>query len=214
MPYIGNLYQQIEKQRRYPAGHFYSPIPDRDEILAYVKSKKRQSMELPDVKLNQESQFKLLNEYIQFYQELPFPEQQKPEYRYYYDNGWYAYSDGIFLYCFLRKHQPKRIIEIGSGFSSALILDTVDGFFSHRPEITFIEPYPDRVIKLLISEDKEQVRIIDRKIQEVPPDNCEWSIYFFNDYVAFAFNDFIKNNMPLCTKNPGGSLYIQREKQS
>jgi hypothetical protein len=40
--------------------------------------------------------------------------------------------------------------------------------------------------------------------------NCEWDIYFFNTYVAFSFNDFIKDNMPLCVKNPGGSLYIQR----
>ncbi|MGD9304309.1 MAG: hypothetical protein PVF79_08585 [Desulfobacterales bacterium] len=168
MPFIGNLHQQIDKQGRYPAGHYCSPIPDRDEILIYVKSKKKQGLELPDVKLNKESQFKILNEYIQFYEELPFPEQQKPEYRYYYDNGMYAYSDAIFLYCFLRKHKPKRIIEVGSGFSSAAILDTVDGFFSYRPEITFIEPYPDRVIGLLRSEDKDHVRIIDRKIQEVP----------------------------------------------
>ncbi|MGD8521205.1 MAG: class I SAM-dependent methyltransferase [Desulfobacterales bacterium] len=289
MPFIGNLHQQIDKQGRYPAGHYCSPIPDRDEILIYVKSKKKQGLELPDVKLNKESQFKILNEYIQFYEELPFPEQQKPEYRYYYDNGMYAYSDAIFLYCFLRKHKPKRIIEVGSGFSSAAILDTVDGFFSYRPEITFIEPYPDRVIGLLRSEDKDHVRIIDRKIQEVPSEillaleagdflfidsshvvkcgsdlqllifeilpllpsgvfihfhdvfypfeypaewlmkgrywnenyflraflsyNREWSIYFFNDYVAFAFSDFIKDNMPLCTKNTGGSLYIQKEKK-
>ena len=148
MPYIGNLHQQIEKQGVFPAGHYSSPIPDRDEIFTYVKSRKPQRMELPDVELNKESQLRLLNEYIQFYEELPFPEKQKPEYRYYYDNSWYSYSDAIFLYCFLRKHKPKRIIEIGSGFSSAVMLDTVDGFFSHRPEITFIEPYPDRLISL------------------------------------------------------------------
>ena len=40
--------------------------------------------------------------------------------------------------------------------------------------------------------------------------NNQWSIYFFNTYVALTFGDFIKENMPLCLKNPGGSLYIQR----
>ena len=74
IPYIGNLYQQIEKQGRYPAGHYSSPVPDRDEIIAYINSKKPKEMGLPDVKLNKESQFQLLNEYIQFYKELPFPE--------------------------------------------------------------------------------------------------------------------------------------------
>jgi hypothetical protein len=293
MPYNRNLRQQVEKQGRYPAGHYYSPIPDRDEVLAYIKSRKQRRMEILDVEFNKESQFRLLNEYIQFYEELPFPEKQKPEYRYYYDNGWFTYADAIFLYCFLRKHKPKRIIEIGSGFSSAVMLDTVDGFFSHRPEITFIEPHPeDRLISMLKNEDKDQVRIIDKKIQDVPSEillsleagdllfidsshvvkcgsdlqllmfdilphlpsdifvhfhdvfypfeypsewlmkrrprywnenyflraflsyNCEWSIYFFNDYVAFAFNDFIKNNMPLCLKNSGGSLYVQRRKKA
>jgi hypothetical protein len=43
--------------------------------------------------------------------------------------------------------------------------------------------------------------------------NSEWRIYFFNTYVSFAFSDFIKENMPLCVKNPGGSLYIRREKK-
>ena len=289
IPYIRNFHQRAGKQGAFPAGHYYSPIPDKNEILAYIKSRKPLEMELPDVKLNEESQFRLINEYVQFYEELPFPEKQKPEYRYYYDNNWYSYSDAIFLYSFLRKHKPKRIIEIGSGFSSAVMLDTVDGFFPHRPEIIFIEPYPDRLKSLLRSGDEDHVRIIDKKIQEVPANlfsaletgdflfidsshvvkcgsdlqllmfeilpllpsgifihfhdvfypfdypsewlmegrywnenyflraflsyNCEWSIYFFNTYVAFAFNDFIKDKMPLCVKNPGGSLYIQREKK-
>lgn len=167
IPYIQDLYLQIEKQGAFPAGHYYSPIPDRDEVISYIKSRRLRTMELPDVILNKESQFRLLNDYVQFYEELPFPEKQSPEYRYYYDNRWYSYSDAIFLYSFLRKHTPKRIIEIGSGFSSAVMLDTVDEFFSHHPEITFIEPYPDRLKSLLRGDDEDKVRIIDKKIQEV-----------------------------------------------
>jgi hypothetical protein len=41
--------------------------------------------------------------------------------------------------------------------------------------------------------------------------NYEWNIYFFNDYVASSFNDFIKEKMPLCIRNSGGSLYMQRK---
>lgn len=40
--------------------------------------------------------------------------------------------------------------------------------------------------------------------------NSEWSIQFFNTYVHFMFGDFIKEEMPLCAKNMGGSLYIRR----
>ena len=289
-PYVRDLQDKIARQGVYPAGHYYSPIPDRQEILEYVERRKAPRLELPDVPLNKELQFELLNEYAVFYKDVPFPESQSTTCRYYYDNIWFRYADAIFLYSFLRKHVPKRIIEVGSGFSSAVILDTVDGFFPSRPEITFIEPHPDRLRRLLRSGDDNQVRIIDQKIQAAPgelfsslqsgdflfidsshvlksgsdlqvlmfeilpmvpagvfvhfhdvfypfdyPDawlregrywnesyflraflsyNHDWSVYFFNTYVAVAFSDFIKDKMPLCQKDPGGSLYIQRVKKS
>jgi methyltransferase family protein len=289
MPYIINLRQRLQKQGAYPAGHYYSPIPDKNEVLTYINSRKPLEMELPDIDINKDGQLRLLNEYAGFYAELPFPEEQKSDCRYFFNNNWFSYSDAIYLYSFLRKHKPKRIIEIGSGFSSAVMLDTVDRFFSHRPEITFIEPYPDRLKSLLRSDDEGRVRIIDKRLQDIssrlfgslesgdflfidsshivkcgsdlqllmfdifpllpsgvfvhfhdvfyPFDypsewlkegrywnenyflraflahNCEWRIYFFNTYVAFAFSDFIKEKMPLCLKNSGGSLYIQRERK-
>jgi hypothetical protein len=43
--------------------------------------------------------------------------------------------------------------------------------------------------------------------------NSEWSIRFFNTYVHFMFGDLIKEGMPLCAKNTGSSLYIQREQK-
>lgn len=289
MSYIKDFLHSLRMQGIYPAGHYYSPIPAKDDVFAYIKSIKTVKTELPDIKLNEESQFGLLNDYVEFYKDLPFPEKQEPDFRYYYENDWYTYSDAIFLYSFLRKHKPKKIIEVGSGFSSAVILDTVDRFFSYRPEITFIEPYPKRLQSLLRSGDEHHVRIIAKNIQEVPSElfsslesgdllfidsshvvkcgsdlqllmfgilpllpsgifvhfhdvfypfdypyewlkegrywnenyflhaflsyNCEWSIYFFNDYVASSFADFIKNKIPLCVKNSGSSLYIQRERK-
>jgi hypothetical protein len=289
MPYIRDLRQQVEKQGAFPAGHYYSPVPDKGEILAYIDSRRPFNKDLLDIDLNSEGQFGLLNEYVQFYKDLPFPEKQQPDCRYYYDNKWFSYADAVFLFSFLRKHEPKRIIEIGSGFSSAVMLDTVDRFLPNRPEITFIEPYPDRLKSLLRGDDVRNVRILDKKLQEVssglfsslgsgdllfvdsshvmkcgsdlhllifdilpslppgifvhfhdvfypfdyPPEwlkggrfwnenyflraflsyNHEWSICFFTTYVASLFDDFLKEKMPLCTRNPGGGLYIQREKR-
>jgi predicted O-methyltransferase YrrM len=286
---IGELIQQVERQGAFPPGHYYSPIPDKDDVLAYIKSRQLLKVELHGIKSNDENQFKLLDEYAHFYKDLPFQEKQTSQCRYYYDNDFYSYSDAIFLYSFLRKHEPKRIIEIGSGFSSAVMLDTVDRFFSYRPEITFIDPYPDRLRSLLRNDDIDEIRIIDKRIQEVsselflslesgdfllidsshvvkcgsdlhqlmfdilpllpsgifvhfhdvfypfdyPSDwleegrywnenyflraflsyNCQWDIYFFNGYIALAFNDFIKDRMPLCIKNAGASLYIKRVKK-
>jgi predicted O-methyltransferase YrrM len=112
----------------------------------------------------------LLEEYARLYRDFPFPEKQTTGYRYFYDNDWFGHSDAIFLYCFLRKRKPRKIIEVGSGYSSAVTLDTVDRFFSQRPEITFIDPYPVRLLSLLTEGDQEHVRLIDQKIQDVPVD--------------------------------------------
>ena len=77
IPYIANLYEQLNKQGEFPAGHYHSPIPDKDEIHAYVKRNQPLKKKLPGVNLNKENQLRLLNEYVQFYEELPFPDKKK-----------------------------------------------------------------------------------------------------------------------------------------
>jgi len=290
MPYIRDLLRQIESQGAFPAGHYYSPIPDKDEVVAYNNSRKPQLEELPGIRINNDQQFRILNQYARYYEDLPFPEKQKQQSRYYYDNSFFLYSDAIFLYSFLRMHKPRRIIEIGSGFSSAVFLDTIDRIYSEPPDITFIEPDPVRLKQLLHSKEDMHFRVIEGKIQDIkfdifsslgagdllfidsshvvkcgsdlhilfndilprlsdrvfvhfhdifypfdyPPEwleqgrywnenyflraflsyNAEWEIYFFNSYVALAFNDFIREKMPLCIKDSGGSIYIQRKRYS
>jgi hypothetical protein len=125
-------------------------------------------VELPDIKLNKENQFQRLQEFCRFYDELPFPEKQKPACRYYYGQNWFGYADAIFLYSFLRQNKPKRIVEVGSGFSSAVILDTAERFLPQQTEVTFIEPYPDRLLSLLKNHDKDKNRIINTRVQEAP----------------------------------------------
>ena len=49
----------------------------------------------------------------------------------------------------IRHLKPKKIIEIGSGFSSALMLDVNDLYFDKKIHMTFIEPYPFLLKELL-----------------------------------------------------------------
>jgi predicted O-methyltransferase YrrM len=170
LPYIGRLRKRIRDEGLYQAGHYYSPIPKHEEILAYLESTKTDKIELPAINLNRQNQSELLKAFQAFYDDLPFPEKKNQECRYYYDQSFFCYADAIFLYSFLRNMNPQRIIEVGSGFSSAVILDTVEKFFFHQPEMTFIEPYPDRLRGLLRPHDEGATRIIERKVQEVPID--------------------------------------------
>jgi Methyltransferase domain len=65
----------------------------------------------------------------------------------------------------LRYLQPQKIVEIGSGYSSAVVLDTNELFLDHRIDCTFIEPYPDRLRSLLRSGDR--IRLIESRVQGV-----------------------------------------------
>jgi hypothetical protein len=40
--------------------------------------------------------------------------------------------------------------------------------------------------------------------------NRDWRIVFFNDFANREFGEFIESRMPLCRKNFGGSIYLQK----
>lgn len=120
---------------------------------------------LRGINLNEKEQLQLLDCLLQYYSEIPFKEQPFLNLRYYFDNSMYSYSDGIFLYSMIRHFKPKRIIEVGSGFSSAVMLDTNDRFFDKSIECSFIEPFPDRLNSLLRKED--EVNVIQKRVQDV-----------------------------------------------
>ena len=276
----------VTEQGAFPAGHYYSPIPKRTDVLSYLESLKKEHIELPDIKLNKDQQAQLLEIFQTFYEDLPFSEEKTDDLRYYFSQSWFCYGDAIFLYCFLRHTNPKTIIEVGAGFSSAVILDTTEKFLSQPPSITFIEPYPERLKSLLKPQDFESCQTIEKRVQDVSlnvfsslnegdilfidsshivkfgsdlqfllfkvlpllpvgvfvhfhdifypfeyPEawlrdgrywneayllraflayNNEWEVYFFNNYAAKFFDDFLAQKMPLCLKNKGGSIYLRR----
>ncbi len=60
---------------------------------------------------------------------------------YYLDNIWFGPIDGSVLYCVIRHFRPKKIIEIGSGFSTHLMRQSItDGNLSCQ--IISIDPEP------------------------------------------------------------------------
>jgi len=152
-----------------PPGHFYSPFPD----IQFVDRHKatlfdRQINSIPGIENNVEDQLALLDKFSEYYDELPFKDEKSSDLRYYFRNDYFSYGDAIILYSMLRHRRPQRIIEVGSGFSSAVMLDTNDLFFSKKMALTFVEPYPERLFSLLSDEDKKQHEIIVNVVQDVP----------------------------------------------
>jgi predicted O-methyltransferase YrrM len=157
-----------------PPGHFYSPIPDPSEIdrrRAELFSTSPES--LPGIDLRVENQLALLERIAHLSEEFPYGAtknigRSKQSYRYTQDNQFFIEPDAFTLYSFIRFFQPKRIVEIGSGYSSALILDTVEEFLDYSPDLIFVDPHPDRLKKLLRSEDAGSVGIREMAAQSLP----------------------------------------------
>jgi len=84
--------------------------------------------ELPGIDLNEAGQLRLFDELRKFYDQQPFPETENRGARYWFQNPAYSYSDAILLYCLMCYLCPRKIIEVGSGYSSCAMLDTNELF--------------------------------------------------------------------------------------
>jgi hypothetical protein len=150
-----------------PPGHFYSPIPDFSELdrLSQIVFD-RTATHIPGVNLDVESQLALTAAFVAYYGDIPFPHRKDADHRYYFDNPYFSYGDAVVLYSLMRHLRPRRIVEVGSGFSSAAMLDVSDRFMPGI-EFTFIEPYPDRLFGLLDAQDRQRCRILRLPVQQV-----------------------------------------------
>jgi len=103
-----------------------------------------------------------------YYSEQPFTiKPEKKLNRYYFGNNTFEYCDAVTLYCMLRYLKPKRVIEIGSDFSSAVMLDVNEQFLNNSIDLTFIEPYPERLNLLLTDKDKKSSHCLFEPIQNI-----------------------------------------------
>ena len=87
-------------------------------------------------------------------------------YRYNYDNGWFGKSCADALGYIMQIIKPKNIIEIGSGYSTAAMLDISENYFNSNINISAIEPRSDRLKSLLRSTDK--LEVLEADLQNIP----------------------------------------------
>ena len=151
-----------------PPGHFYSPLPDLKAVAARPELFSAGD-DLPGIDLNVERQLELLRAFAGLYADLPFPEDPVAGRRYHFRNPFFGQGDAIVLYSFLRHFKPRRVIEVGSGFSSAVMLDTAADFVDLDPDFVFIEPFAERLHGLIGISDRHRHRIIETPVQDVDP---------------------------------------------
>jgi hypothetical protein len=152
----------------FPPGHFYSPIPDFDEVRRKAdRLFGPPPRTLAGIDLREEAQLSLLEPFSRYHRDQPFRERRAPDRRYDFTSPAFGHGDALTLHFLMRHVRPRRIVEVGSGWSSAVMLDTDELFLGGQTDLTFIEPYPAVLRQLTRPADLERSRLIDEPVQEV-----------------------------------------------
>jgi hypothetical protein len=147
-------------------GHFYSPIVNVEEVE--TDSVRLFGRHRPmSVDMNVSIQKDFFKSLVKSSASLPFSDEKTEGLRYYYNNTSYAFGDAFGYWGMLAHFRPSRIIEIGSGFTSALALDAID-VLGLDTSCTFVDPYPDLLLKVAAPIAERHHLIADR-VQSVDP---------------------------------------------
>lgn len=150
-----------------PPGHFYSPIPDWQQIARDQDRIFKVPDSIPGIDFRNDEQLALLDELARYHDEVPFSDQPDGRLRYHYANPAYGPCDAILLQTLLRRLQPRRLIEVGSGYSTCVTLDTNDLFLGSGLTVTCIEPHPDLLLGLMRPGDRARVHLLAQPVQAV-----------------------------------------------
>lgn len=157
-----------------PAGHFYSPIVDQDFIHARQDAIFAPHKALDGIDIREQHQLDFVTQIARWTPLLPFEREPVAGLRYHYGNNAFVSGDAIVYASMLFTYKPKRILEVGSGYSSALALDVCDLIDGYHPEIRFIDPYPQLVRKLVANNVSANVSIEEKFVQDIPPDDLSY----------------------------------------
>lgn len=120
--------------------HYYEPLFHPRHLRRPLDEERR----LPGIDFNVSGQLELLGRF-DYAAELAAIPRHGAEGSYYYDNPNFGAGDAEFLYSAIRHFRPARILEIGSGFSTLMMLRAIGANQARDPayrcRVTCVEPY-------------------------------------------------------------------------
>lgn len=173
--------------------HYESPYVTERELSKYDTDTKNDR--LLGIDLNTQKQEELISSILKFGSDFII-NLSKEELRYRAENMYYNLMDALVLHSMIRQFTPKKIIEIGSGFSTCVMLDTNEKWIKNSAQIICIEPVPDRLVSN-IRHKEEQLTIKTELVQDVS----------FAEFEALEENDLLFIDSSHVTKACGDVPY-------
>jgi len=148
--------------------HYYWPVPDFRDL----ESRKWPAEEEPTgLDLAFARQLDFLQTIVPKYR-AEWESQSSPFFSvsYSYNNGFFEMIDAEIAYCLVRHYKPRKIVEVGGGYSSRVMAAALDQNLKldgARGDLITIDPYPDRFPKMALS---DRVQLITQTVQDVDLD--------------------------------------------
>lgn len=160
---------RVAVRAEFDAGHYYSPVVNPEALAASGFSVDREVDTLTALRVDDAAMLALWDELLPAMQASGLPAERTDGRRYYAENDVYAWGDALVLWGMLAARRPTQVIEIGSGFSSACMLDAADAL-GLATRFTFVEPYPERLNTLLSDEDRLRCTLHEAPVQATSPE--------------------------------------------
>ncbi len=161
---LARMLREQTSTTMFPSGHFYSPVVNTTELLDDLQ-RVYSDRSLSSVDLNAEVQIDTFEAISKFFEFLPFTDEKSDRFRYRYDNTSYGFGDACIYWGIIGHFRPQHIVEVGSGFTSALVLDAIESF-RLSTSCTFIDPYPALALALLGTIDPKHL-VIESRVQDI-----------------------------------------------
>ena len=155
----------------FPNGHFYSPVVDPDSIKARTGEIWDGRQTIMGVDFDHAGHVKLLAEvFPKWIGDFTYPMEAadaidaQGRQGFFLGNDQFSNIDARTLFVFLREFKPKRVIEVGSGFSSLMMADVRRRFLDASTALQCVEPYP----RAFLRDPSYGFELIESKVEHVP----------------------------------------------
>ncbi len=171
------------------SNHYYSPVPDTSKL---VKADFEKIIPLNGIDIRENEQLDLISQFsVKYRKEYDaFPSKQGID-AYIFHTGQTSFRsvDSQVLYCMVRSLRPKKMLEVGSGFSTMLSAQAIvrNNDEGYPCDFCAIEPYPNRVIEKGFPGLSELLR---KPVQAVPM--AEFSALVANDILFLDSSHTVK----------------------
>lgn len=142
--------------------HYYEPLFQKKNLKRSLQTER----DLPGIDMNIAEQLSILESFDYEAELTAIPMEKPVEFGFYYDNPSFVPGDAEYLYSTIRTAKPKKIVEVGSGWSTLVARKAVEDIRAHVPNYACdhvcIEPYE---IPWL---DKLEIRLVRELVENCP----------------------------------------------